>query len=55
MDYTSTASSSTFVDLTTDQNIAGNKIFEKDVVINALLLEEENLTKTQIQLLDWVP
>jgi hypothetical protein len=27
---------STFVDLTTDQNIAGNKIFEKDVVINAL-------------------
>jgi hypothetical protein len=31
----STASSSTFVDLTTDQNIAGNKIFEKDVVINA--------------------
>jgi hypothetical protein len=32
----STASSSTFVDLTTDQNIAGNKIFEKDVVINGV-------------------
>jgi hypothetical protein len=36
MDHASTASSSTFVDLTTDQNIAGNKIFEKDVVINGV-------------------
>jgi hypothetical protein len=46
---------STFVDLTTDQNIAGNKIFEKDVVINGVAVGRENLTKTQIQLLDWVP
>jgi hypothetical protein len=32
-----------FVDLTTDQNIAGNKIFEKDVVINGVLLLEEKI------------
>ncbi|MBU0941125.1 MAG: hypothetical protein KKD36_06820 [Bacteroidetes bacterium] len=31
-----TASSSTFVDVSTDQNIAGNKVFEKDVVINGV-------------------
>jgi hypothetical protein len=34
MDHAFNGINSTFVDLTTDQNIAGNKIFEKDVVIN---------------------
>ena len=32
----STASSSTFVDLTSNQNISGNKVFEKDAVINGV-------------------
>jgi hypothetical protein len=31
-----TASSSTFVDLTSNQNISGNKVFEKDAVINGV-------------------